>query len=439
MLKRTHEILDKLQNILEHENPDLVFGRKTAIRRLLETHVEHLRYFGDDKVEYLISVFESDKCWSGARLKNSALGKRLTKKRLGNRVNPFRRYDMACRYCVISKIPALFEKQFKTYKVGFNFNAIPHPVTDAFIRNSLLKRMKKEDPLLSFWMNKETGELKRPKSAAEGFDYAMKLNWTEGLEYFYNQLEKNDRKNKLTESIVALSDLKATKKDAQILDFCVRKIGNKDSLLKKLLQEDEAVYALFTALINSYFLDTVDDLIKDWCCKEASDKKIFTQREYELVLSSLSLAMLNNPESSAQARSVIMRIWNCSSLNKYRKEAVVNSSNDTMPLTGLLASLIINWERTNRNCVEKKEIMKLMLFAKNSFPVRFKYVKEKIMKNLSSIGRRVKKNRVDYCKSAEEIFFELERPPVSMDLAIAIVEGRDYDEIDCLCNSSTVS
>jgi hypothetical protein len=120
--------------------------------------------------------------------------------------------------------------------------------------------------------------------------------------------------------------------------------------------------------------------------------------------------MLKNPESNVQARSVIMDIWGCSSLDEYRK-AAVNTSNYTVPISGVFAGLIVNWRREDiYKTDEEKEILDMMSFAKDCFPGKFELFKEVMIENLRLCGREGKRVNVDYGLFAEELFSELEKP-----------------------------
>ncbi|WP_320157033.1 cytoplasmic incompatibility factor CifA [Wolbachia endosymbiont (group A) of Pheosia gnoma] len=417
----------KLQEAIKHPDPTVAAGRKSAIKRwvgvLQDNFMGHIKYFKDDKLKFLHEVFQDGDCWSGIRLNNAALGQRFTEEKIGGIDNPLSEYNIACRYCVVDKIPSLFEKQFDSYKRSFSSNAVDgngRPVKDdnKYILNSLLYGMKREDPVLSFWIDRESGGLKK-YDAVEGFDSAVKLKWSEGVEYFYNHLKEEDKEKKLTEAILALSRVQSVEKDAPILDFCVNKIVDKDTLLQKLSQKDKGVYSLFAELIESCFFDTVHDLVQCWCYKEVSARgdcsdKIFSQRDYELFLSSLSDVMLKNPESNVQARSLIMEFWECGSLYQYRK-AAVNTSNYTVPTSGVFAELIVNWRREDiyktdeEKEIEKKEILDMMSFAKDCFPEKFELFKKLIIRDLRLCGREGKRVNVDYGLFAEELFSELEK------------------------------
>ncbi|MBA8757168.1 MULTISPECIES: cytoplasmic incompatibility factor CifA [Wolbachia] len=414
----------KLQEAIKHPDPTVAAGRKSAIKRwvgvLYDNFMEHIRYFKGDKLKFLHNVFQDEGCWSGVRLDNAALGQRFTEEKIGGVDNPLSDYDIACRYCVVDKIPSLFKEQFDTYKGSFSSNAVDgngRPVKDdnKYILNSLLYGMKREDPVLSFWIDRESGELKQ-YDALEGFDSAVKLKWSEGVEYFYNLLKEEDKEKKLTEAIIALSRLQSVEKDAPILDFCARSMADKDTLLQKLLQKDKGVYFLLTGLIESCFFDTVHDLVQCWFYKGVSEhgdgdrsEKMLSYEEYKLLLSALSYVMLDNPELNAQARSIIMEMWRCDRFYKH-KEAAVDTSNFQVPIENALAGLVVNWERFGRKSDEKKEILEIMLFAKDRFPKKFYSFEEVMIDDLRLCGREGKKKGMDYGKLAEELFSELEEP-----------------------------
>ncbi|WP_319803693.1 cytoplasmic incompatibility factor CifA [Wolbachia endosymbiont (group A) of Sphecodes monilicornis] len=373
------------------------------------------------------NVFQDEGCWSGVRLDNAALGQRFTEEKIGVVDNPLRKYEMACSYCVVDKIHPLFQKRFESYRNNFPpgaFDGKTETEIGKYVRNSLLDSIKRKGPVFDFWIDRESGELKK-YDAVEGFDSAVKLRWSEGVEYFYNHLKEEDKEKKLTEAIIALSRPQSVEKDAPILDFCVRNIADKDTLLQKLSQKDKGIYSLFAELIESCFFDTVHDLVQCWCYEEASargdhSKEILSQDEYDLLLYSLSNVMLKNPESNVQARSLIMKIWKCDCFIEYRKISV-NISNCIVPIQDMLAGLIINWKREDiyksdeEKEVEKKEILDVILFAKDCFPEKFEFFKKLITKNLRLAGRPGKKVNVDYGLFAEELFSELEKtilPPV---------------------------
>ncbi|UIP93248.1 cytoplasmic incompatibility factor CifA [Wolbachia endosymbiont of Anopheles demeilloni] len=422
------EMSKKLQEAVKHPDPTVAVERKSAIKRwvgfLQDNFMDDIKYFKVDKLKFLHNVFQDEGCWSGIRLNNAALGQRLTEKKIGGIDNLLSEHNIACRYCVVDKIHHLFQEQFESYKGSFPSNSVDgygNPVTDIYIRNSLLDGMKREDPVLNFWIDRESGELKQ-YDAVEGFDSAVKLKWSEGVEYFYNHLKEEDKEKKLTEAILALSRPQSVEKDAPILDFCVRNIADKDTLLQKLLQKDKAIYSFLAELIDSCFFDTVHDLIHCWCYKEVAVKadKIFSHQDYELLFFSLSDAMLKNPELSVQARSLIMKIWECDHLYQHKK-AAVNTSNYTVPTDNLFAGLIVNWRREDiyktdeEKEIEKKEILDMISFTKDCFPEKFELFKEVMIESLRLCGTEGMEESINYDDLAKELFSELEKttlPPV---------------------------
>ncbi|ONI58213.1 hypothetical protein N499_0142 [Wolbachia pipientis wVitA] len=415
----------KLQEAIKHPDPTVAAGRKSAIKRwvgvLQDNFMEHIKYFKGDKLKFLHNVFQDESCWSGIRLNNAVLGQRLTEEKIGGIDNPLRKYEMACSYCVVDKIHPLFQKRFEFLKNGFRPGARDgsgNPITDKYVRNSLLDTIKRNGSVFDFWIDRESGELKK-YDAVEGFDSAVKLKWSEGVEYFYNLLKEEDKEKKLTEAIIALSRPQSVEKDAPILDFCVNNITDKGVLLQKLLRKDKGVYALFARLIDSCFFDTVHDLVQCWCYRgllEQGDHsdKIFSQRDYELLLSLLSDVMLKNPESSVQARSLIMEIWKCDRLIEYRKAAIIDPSNGRIPIKEVLTGLIVNAQRgdvckpNEEKEMERGEIRDMILFAeKNTSPERFKFFKGRVIKSLRLCGREGKKEGAECVKLAEELFPKL--------------------------------
>ncbi|WP_353278922.1 cytoplasmic incompatibility factor CifA [Wolbachia endosymbiont (group A) of Udea olivalis] len=411
----------KLQEAIKHPDPTVAAGRKSAIKRwvgvLHDNFMEHIKYFKGDKLKFLHNVFQDEGCWSGVRLDNAALGQRFTEEKIGGIDNPLRKYEMACSYCVVDKIHPLFQKRFESYRNKFPPGAFDGKTETEFgkyVRNSLLDSIKRKGPVFDFWIDRESGELKK-YDAVEGFDSAVKLKWSEGVEYFYNHLKEEDKEKKLTEAIIALSRVQSVEKDAPILDFCVNKVADKDTLLQKLSQKDKGVYSLFAELVDSYFFDTVHDLVQCWCYKGVSERrggdhseKIFSYEEYKLLLSSLSNVMLENPEFNAQARSLIMEMWRCGRFYKH-KEAAVDTSNFQVPIENALAGLVVNWERSGRKSDEKKEILEIILFAKDRFPEKFESFKEVMIEDLRLCGREGMEESINYDDLAKELFSELEK------------------------------
>lgn len=224
--ERQAALLKKLQDVIKHENPDTVARRKLAIKRWVETYVEHIKYFKDDKLEFLCLIFKDEGCWAkldkdkpGTRLNNTFLRERLTEGKIDGIDNPLRRYEMTCSYCAVDNIYQLFEERFKAYKKSVPSGAFKGKIEteiNEYVRKSLLASMKKNGDVFNFWIDKESGELKQPSNAVEGFDSAVKPKWSEGVEYFYNQLEKKDKEEKRTEAIIALSRPQSVEKDALI-------------------------------------------------------------------------------------------------------------------------------------------------------------------------------------------------------------------------------
>ncbi|MGY5877761.1 cytoplasmic incompatibility factor CifA, partial [Wolbachia endosymbiont of Nasonia oneida] len=177
--KRQAEVLKKLQDVIKHTDRDIAAGRKLAIKRWVETYIEYIKLFKDDKLEFLYNVFRDEGCWLGTRLNNTVLGQKLTEEKIGEIDNPLPRYGMASRYCITGKIGDFFNKQFVLSRGQFTSEEVDsqgNPISDQYVRNILLSSMKRNGPVFDFWIDRESGELKK-YDAVEGFDSAVKLKW----------------------------------------------------------------------------------------------------------------------------------------------------------------------------------------------------------------------------------------------------------------------
>ncbi|NEV49601.1 hypothetical protein EUZ93_03830 [Wolbachia pipientis] len=156
-------VLNKLQNVVEHSDSNIAAGRRLAIERWVKTYIEQVEYLEDNELQFLYNIFRDESCWLGIKLNNATLGQRLTEESINGIENPFSRYNMACRYCVVDKIHPLFQEQFESYKGRVSPGAVDidgNPVDNKYIRNDLLDSMGSYDPAFSFWIDRESGALK---------------------------------------------------------------------------------------------------------------------------------------------------------------------------------------------------------------------------------------------------------------------------------------
>lgn len=390
--------------------------------------MRQIEYLKDNGLQFLYNVFQDESCWSGTKLNNATLGQKLVEEKIGGIENPLSRYDMACRYCVIDEIPRLFQEQINSYRASFSAEELDDDSklatrNDKYVRSELLSYMKRQDPVLSFWIDKKSGEFKKHDDAVEGFKKAVEFKWSEGVEYFYNHLKEKDKKKKITETVTALSSVQCNYNGAVILDFCLSKMNNQEkcSLLKnsELSKKDKGVYSLLSLLILHGFFDTVQIIIPMFKDKVLEDK-IISPQDYTLLLSSLSDIILKNPELNIQARKVMMDLWRCNYFNEHKKTAV-DFSDSANVITDVLANLIVDWKNDNdkdRAITKKDEALEILQFAKRicSFEA-FKNFKEDVIDDLRIVGRDGMKKNVDYGKLAEKLFVELDK--------ISLSSGRD--------------
>lgn len=77
-----------------------------------------------------------------------------------------------------------------------------------YIRSDLLESMGSYDPVFSFWINRESGTLKEYNNV-DGFREAVDLKWSEGVEYFYNLLSRQEREEEAISAVTTLSTIQS--------------------------------------------------------------------------------------------------------------------------------------------------------------------------------------------------------------------------------------
>lgn len=413
-------VLNKLKSVIQHADSKVAAERRLAIERWVKTYIKQVEYLKDDKLQFLYNIFRDESCWSGTRLNNTILGQRFTEEKTGGIENPLSRYDMACRYCVIDKIQSLFQRQLESYKSSFSSKEVdddgkPATSNNKYVKSKLLSYMKSQDPVFSFWIDKESGELKEHGNAADGFKKAIKFKWSEGVEYFYHRLNEQVKEEEITSAITTLSSVQCDHNGAVILDFCLSKMSDqaKNKLFKdsELSKKDKGVYSLLSALIHQGFFDTVQVVVSLFKSKALANKVLSTH-DYSLLLSLLSDIMLEKPESGTQARAIMMDLWKYNGFNEYKK-VVVDFSNSVDPITDVVAKLVIDWkndDNKNRAIAKKGEILEMLQFAQKICSSEgFEDFRKDVIDDLRIVGRGGMKKNVDYGKLAEKLFAELDK------------------------------
>ncbi len=425
-VERHATILKKLQDNVRHTDSNITAGRRLTIERWVKTYMRQVEYLKDDGLQFLYNVFQDESCWSGMKLNNVTLGQKLVEEKVGGIKNPLSRYDMACRYCVIDKIPRLFEEKFEFHKGRFSPDAVdsdgrPAASNNKYIRSDLLGSMESYDPVFSFWIDRESEGLKlKEYSNVEGFRGAVGFRWSEGVEYFYDRLSEKEREKEIIGAITTLSSAQCNHNGAVILDFCLNKMNaqGKNKLLKnsELSKKDKGIYSLFSVLIHQNFFDTVQTIVLMFKNKILEDR-ILSPKDYALLLSSLSDKIVESPTLSTQARKVMIDLIKCGNFNSHEREeekTAVFFSNGTVPIKHALAGLIIDLELSSGigsvANVKKSEILEILKFAKKFCSATdFKNLEKSIVKNLKMVGRAGMKDDIDYDKLAEKLFSELEK------------------------------
>lgn len=422
-------ILKKLQSVIKHPDHNIAAGRRLAIEKWVKTYTRELEYLKDDELQFLYNVFRDENCWSGTRLNTSTLGRMLTEEEIDEVKNPLCRYNMACRYCMTDKIHPLFQKQLESYKSGFSSEEVDDdgkPATNnrKYVRNELLNAMNSEDPVLSFWIDKKSGEFKKHDNVVEGFNKAVEFKWSEGVEYFYRRINQEGKKkidNLMVKAITNLSTIQANHNVATVLDFLLHKIITdpaKHKLLLELSDKGKGVmYQPLSTLIQCGFVDITQDIVKHLSQEKvlvSEEKKILSHYGYASLLSSLSNLMLGNSEIDIQikARVVILDLWKCSNFNEHKKIVIdpFHGMHAFVSTENTLARLIVDWKRDDSggDTTKKDDILDILKFAKGHCSAEsFVELKKQIVDNLKTIGRTGMRSNIDYGKLAEELFSQL--------------------------------
>ncbi|RDD34842.1 hypothetical protein Wcon_01040 [Wolbachia endosymbiont of Cylisticus convexus] len=425
-VERYATILKKLQDNVRHTDSNITAGRRLTIERWVKTYMRQIEYLKDNRLEFLYNVFQDESCWSGMKLNNAMLGQKLVEEKIGEIENPFSKYNMACRYCIVDKIPQLFQEKSEFHKGRFSPDAVdsdgrPANSNNKYIRNDLLDSMESYDPVFSFWIDRESEGLKlKEYSSIEGFRGAVGLKWSEGVEYFYGRLSEKEKEKEIVSAIITLSSVQCNHNGAVILDFCLSKMNaqEKSKLLKnsELSKKDKGIYSLLSVLIRQNFFDTVQVMVPMFKNKILEDK-ILSPKDYALLLSSLSDKVVESPTLSTQARKIMMDLIRCGNFNSQEgkeEKAAVFFSNGIVPIKHALAGLVIDLELSSGTGsaanAKKSEILEILQFAKEFCSTTdFKNFEKSIVKNLKIVGRAGMKDDIDYDKLAEKLFYELEK------------------------------
>ncbi|WP_065106876.1 hypothetical protein, partial [Wolbachia endosymbiont of Nomada ferruginata] len=318
------------------------------VERWLRVYIQLIEDFDEGKLKFFSDIFSDNSCWDGIKLKNKAVGERLTEEKNKNgKESPLDladRYYLACKYCLEDKIPGLFEQVFMRFKRS----AFEEDGSDDDLRRELLENIEETSPIEAFWsflIDKQIGKLNEYKSV-EGLQKSIQINsnknWAEGIEFFYNKLHNDssissqDKDNLLIEA--ALSAVKGYK-EVDTLEFCLSKMD--DEQKKKLLDRDykeNTYHAVFNVLINQYYFDSFMELNK------LSSQ--FECERYTTFLSSLSDQVLKNPDLSEETKKCMMNVWErIIRFNQGRGDRTIFSIFKDYSVTYIIANLIVDPSR----------------------------------------------------------------------------------------------
>lgn len=452
-VERHAAVVKNLQNnICEDRDPNITAGRYLTIERWAKIYMREIEYLKDNELQFLYNVFKDDRYWSGTRLNNKELGRRFTENIVrggGDSIsNPLSLYNMACRYCVTDRIDQLFFEEIKSYSESFSDEEVDKDgkcvsSDSEYVRNELLKYMKSQDPVFSFWISSKSGKLKeREGSAAENsFDKAVEFEWGEGVEYFYGLLREEDKKKKIAKVVADLSSIQCSYGRAVILDFCLDKmdIEEKKKLLtnresSELFTKGKGIYPLLSSLVRQGFFDTAQGIFSI-LGEKVLEEKVFLPQDYALLLSSFSDMLLKNhknPHLSTKCMDAIADLLRSGDFNnldtgREAKAAVFSrGSGALVSINHAIAALFVDWQRSVKEreidsvaSTKKNQILEVFGFAKALCSnENFAYFRKSIVNHLKAIDMDGMYDDVYYDELAEELFssdprFSLVNPKVS--------------------------
>lgn len=306
-----NKILDILKGAIKDDDNQVKARKHLRVERWLRVYIQLIEDFDEEKLKFFSDIFSDNSCWDGIKLKNKAVGERLTEEKNKNgKENPLDLADrnyLACKYCLEDKIPGLFEQVFMRFKRS----AFEEDGSDDDLRRELLENIEETSPIEAFWsflIDKQIGKLNEYKSF-EGLQKSIQINsnknWEEGIEFFYNKLHDDssissqDKDNLLIEA--ALSAVKGYK-EVDTIEFCLSKMD--DEQKEKLLDRDykeNTYHAVLNVLIDQYCFDSFMEL-----------SQLSSQLEcerYTIFLSSLSDQVLKNLDLSEETKKCMMNVW----------------------------------------------------------------------------------------------------------------------------------
>lgn len=192
-----------------------------------------------------------------------------------------------------------------------------------------------------FWsscLDKLSGEL-IDYASIEKFKEVIRINnetkWGEGLEFFYNRLQHDQRiKNYLIDIVLSVSKEYIY---TDIIEFCVLKMNNEQ---KELLQRDykENNGHILFALVDQYHLQSLRDLL------DHLNVSYFNSKEYEKLFDLLSDKILLNPDLVAQTKETMMYLWRHEQLRECRKDVCKGYG-----MEYAIANLVVNLRDDSNN------------------------------------------------------------------------------------------
>lgn len=262
-----NKVFDVVKKYLRENKDKNRLKKEISLERWLKVLISIQPKINKDLETYLCDIVADSSSWNGVNFVPKIVGEKLTED--GNPFGMSTRYSLACRYCLVAKIPKLFQELLTNY----NPDIIKHMVFPPHLKKELLLlELDDNSPIDSYWsllIDKNMKKIKK-QNPEDGFYTAVQYFWYEGIVHFYNQCDYFLKSDLLSKCLVALVNTsKPVLEEGNILDFCMERIDKEDfSCIFEL--DRKRIHCLLILIIRNGRLDLFEKTFKSYRMKSAT-------------------------------------------------------------------------------------------------------------------------------------------------------------------------
>ncbi|XP_049826366.1 uncharacterized protein LOC109600175 [Aethina tumida] len=262
-----NKVFDVVKKYLRENKDKNRLKKEISLERWLKVLISIQPNINKDLETYLCDIVADSSSWNGVNFVPKIVGEKLTED--GNPFGMSTRYSLACRYCLVAKIPKLFQELLTNY----NPDIIKHMVFPPHLKKELLLlELDDNSPIDSYWsllIDKNMKKIKK-QNPEDGFYTAVQYFWYEGIVHFYNQCDYFLKSDLLSKCLVALVNTsKPVLEEGNILDFCMERIDKEDfSCIFEL--DRKRTHCLLILIIRNGRLDLFEKTFKSYRMKSAT-------------------------------------------------------------------------------------------------------------------------------------------------------------------------